>query len=181
MLVILPPPPPHRVLNSTEGIMVSPPIHQMCWKRPKYWTLPIALDTRHKEWLYRKKSSALSLWKEWWDHIGPYRYQLIPSAKASQAAASTFLHLTNLYVYGSISLGDRTLQNLGIFPNWTTNISKSSITKFNTHILPVSVIRRILSWLNAQHWQPCRELKELFDDTMDHIPERRSAFLHMKR
>ena len=38
-----------------------------------------------------------------------------------------------------------------------------------------------LSSLNAQHWQPYRELKELFDDTIDHIPERRSAFLQMRR
>ena len=36
---------------------------------------------------------------------------------------------------------------------------------------------RILSWLNARHWQPCRELKELFDDTVDHIPERSSALI----
>ena len=36
----------------------------------------------------------------------------------------------------------------------------------------MSVIRRILSWLHAQHWQPCRELKELFDDAMDHLPEK---------
>ena len=89
---------------------------------------------------------------------------------------------TNLYVHGSISLGDRTLQNLGTFPTkQLTYLNQTVLLSSTPHILSVSVIRRILSRLNAQHWQPCRELKELFDDIMDHVPERRSVFLQMKR
>ena len=111
----------------------------MCWNRPKYWTLSIALDTRDKEWLYRKRELRFEPVKRMMRPYWPIQTSVhskcksFPGCSAQVFALDQCSSSTNLYVYGSISLGARTLQNLGIFPNWTTDISKSnSITKFNT-------------------------------------------------
>ena len=106
-----------------------------CW----YWTLSIALDTRHEEWLYRKRELSFEPVKRTMRPYWPIQISVDSKCKIFQGCSVYVFALdqcsssTNLYVYGSISLGARTLQNSGIFPNWTTNISKSnSITKFNT-------------------------------------------------